>query len=56
MDPNATLEEMLEAIKKFDDAGDSDEALEAAGDLIEAFENLNEWLSKGGLLPERWKR
>lgn len=56
MDPNATLKEILTAVKEFDDAADTESAFAAAGTALEAFENLDEWLSKGGFLPDRWKR
>lgn len=47
MDPNATLVRIRELIND----GDSADVL-----LIEAFNNLDEWLSKGGFLPNDWNK
>jgi hypothetical protein len=44
MDPNAALRELREAIHQ-------DDTHTAA----ERFEALDEWLSRGGYLPERWQ-
>jgi len=52
MDPNAALEAILGAIE---DVGYGDDR-ETLRRMVENFEALDEWLSKGGFLPERWKR
>jgi hypothetical protein len=56
MDPDANLNEMLEIADLIN--GDFDEVIRP-GD-IERLANLvlslDEWLSKGGALPERWRR
>lgn len=51
MDPNANLEEQRRIVSTIirDGSGDA----ERLADLVEA---LDEWLSKGGFLPEAWKR
>ena len=56
MDPDATLKEILNAIKEFEAGSNEDDTLMAAYGVINAFEDLDKWLSKGGFLPERWKR
>lgn len=45
MDPNATLTELRDMIQGTEDP-----------DLIEKFEALDGWLSKGGFLPRDWDR
>lgn len=57
MDPNATMD----AIKFFiaqirDDRVDDDLRAELARDLAEAFENLYDWINKGGSPPAEWLR
>lgn len=52
MDPNETLVELREAISLYDGGPDHD--YEAAGRFMNAFEALDEWLSKGGFLPDAW--
>lgn len=47
MDPNATLDRILELIKD----GDSADIM-----LVHAFNDLDEWLINGGFLPDRWER
>lgn len=47
MDPNAALQKVRELIND----GDSADVL-----LVEAFEALDDWLSKGGFLPDDWAR
>lgn len=57
MDPDANLEELRELVDRlvvnneegYMDSGDCERALE----LVRA---LDEWLSKGGALPEAWAR
>jgi hypothetical protein len=46
MDPNATLDKILELM------GDGDSA---DIQLVHAFNDLDEWLINGGFLPDRWK-
>ena len=53
MDPNAALKEFREIQERFN-REEADEAdLERAMDLFGA---LDEWLSRGGFLPEAWNR
>lgn len=57
MDPNATVkelrelcEEIAEALDNGADAGD----INAEARFVELFQGLDEWMSKGGFLPEAW--
>lgn len=59
MDPDLALQILREALNVAREAAEGDsndvevEAWQAVGD---AFENLDNWLSKGGALPESWWR
>lgn len=50
MDPNATLAELRSLCLRETAAGDGS----YAADIVEHFEALDEWLSKGGYLPAAW--
>jgi hypothetical protein len=53
MDPNANLKEQLELAKRLiDDNTDQD----AAYRLAELVLALDEWIRKGGFLPEAWDK
>lgn len=59
MDPNATLAEARQAVAdvRAHQDDETDDTVCSALDAIrvaEAFEALDEWLSKGGFLPEAW--
>lgn len=58
MDPNETLRRIREVFKNFDDTKvvDYDEISELFCEAETLFESLDEWLSKGGFLPEAWKK
>ena len=51
MDPNEVLDRILERVSRVK-RGD----LGCAVFLVNDIEALDEWLHKGGFLPERWKR
>lgn len=53
VDPNAALENAREAIRRIQTEKDTDAYV---ADLVDAFEALDGWLSRGGFLPEEWKR
>jgi hypothetical protein len=55
MDPNEALKNAREASKKFMEASDPREATAYAADLRIYFDALDEFLSKGGFLPQDWK-
>lgn len=50
MDPNATLAQLREGINALDKRVDR-YVLDRA---VEMFQALDEWLSKGGFLPDDW--
>lgn len=52
MDPNALLERIRELVAATFVSEDGS----YADDLAGAFDDLDEWLSKGGFLPSAWKR
>lgn len=58
MDPNATLETIREQYATLrlmlDDTNGN--LAEAAEDLLDAIQDLDGWLSKGGFLPNDWQR
>lgn len=56
MDPNEALRLAREAAGELRQA-DDDDTLEGSqvGQLVEAFEALDEWLSRDGFLPDDWK-
>jgi len=52
MDPNRALENAREAVRLH---GLKPDDLDAFDDLVDAFEALDQWLSKGGFLPKDWE-
>ncbi len=57
MDPNATLATLRNAIIQMDAAESSADLSYqiAAEELRDAAEALDDWLSKGGFLPDAWQ-
>jgi len=56
MDPNETLKKAREAVNKVNAVGISGPGgYWAFCDFLTAFEKLDKWLLKGGVLPEDWK-
>lgn len=58
MDPDAALQLVRDGIVELRAAaeGDSNDAeIEAAHELADAVQALDEWLSKGGFLPADWR-
>lgn len=55
MDPNAALAQLRQAYSDYEDTRgeDGDPAADAMRDAAVA---LDEWLSKGGFLPNAWRR
>lgn len=54
MDPSETLEELRELVQEaFDYSSDPEYVANA---LAEKFNELDEWLGKGGALPDDWER
>lgn len=56
MDPNEALRLIREAIKRMQAASHADDYTDAASDLADAVQALDEWLTRGGFLPEEWHR
>lgn len=64
MDINSALEDVREAMaraRRYMDAETGAAVFcevpnHTVGDLLEAFADMDEWLSKGGFLPTDWKR
>lgn len=62
MDPNAALEgirERVNALTADTDMGGvltASEFIETALELAHLANSLDEWLSKGGFLPDEWRR
>lgn len=58
MDPDACLEQARKALNDYNQAllaGDRHAVLVAATTLADYFGALDEWLSRGGFLPEAWR-
>ncbi len=55
MDPNETLRQIREAIQAFDDNYGEPPSESAATAVLDLFEALDGWLSKGGFLPDDWQ-
>ena len=57
MDPNAalaTIRECVGELRSQDDDGILDSGSQT-GALLEAIESLDEWLCRGGMLPDAWR-
>lgn len=54
MDPNQTLNDARDACKHWTHGERGDHDLVAFDELVSAFEALDEWLSRGGFLPDAW--
>jgi hypothetical protein len=55
MDPNANLKEMREIAKTILSGEEYDTGYDAVR-LAELVEALDEWITKGGFLPEAWSK
>ena len=63
MDPNATLNELRETaqyVKQLTYDGSieigTDEMERFLGEMVDHFQMLDEWLTRGGYLPAAWER
>ena len=59
MDPNAALDNLREAVARYNEAydnGDPEGCRYAAHDLAEAADALDGWITRGGFLPTGWQR
>jgi len=55
MDPDQALDDGRRALAAWEDAESPGDEHDAARDMGEAFGALDDWLSNGGFLPERWR-
>lgn len=53
MDPNQALKNARKALARFR-ADETTEQDDNACELVDAFEALDEWLTKGGFMPDAW--
>ena len=56
MDPNIVLDDIFELAEQFHDYANPGILIDIATELIEAFNQLDDWLTKGGFLPARWEK
>ena len=58
MDPEAALEKIRALVREIqkleDDEADDEEFAGPASELAEAFDGLDQWMSKGGFPPGEW--
>lgn len=54
MDPNVTLSRIRECISRWRMVDNEEEQVEAMSDALYAFEDLDEWMGKGGFPPGAW--
>lgn len=55
MDPNATLAEIRGLLMSLEDGLSVDSALDAHERMADLVEALDEWLTRGGILPSAWQ-
>lgn len=56
MDPNEVLEDrILKQVRLMESVDSVESLIDLADDLIDAVKDLDEWLRRGGVLPERWQ-
>ena len=57
MDPNALLAEIEDLSRRvrYPVSTDPEDRIALGVELAEKFEDLNEWLSRGGFLPTTWR-
>lgn len=53
MDPNECLQMIRGALQRYEDGTEDDDC---ESDLVASVRELDEWLSKGGFLPDAWKK
>lgn len=56
MDPNANLREMREKVITINTSTKGGQIVEAAAELAELVEAMDEWLTKGGFAPIEWTK
>jgi hypothetical protein len=58
MDPDAVYQNLMSALSDYEDNRGSAEGpeIDAANEMRDAVQALNDWLSRGGFLPRAWQR
>lgn len=56
MDPNEALRELRRIMTQLDKAQAAWEVEQLAERAADVFGGLDDWLSKGGFLPDEWRR
>lgn len=56
MDPNTALAELRSLVRVINSDIDDDTVAIMATDLVNVVSGLDDWLSKGGFLPDDWKK
>jgi hypothetical protein len=60
LDPNKTLSDIRAVVRRIHQAEDNDASAEDiardAGELATLVQALDEWLTRGGFLPDAWRR
>ena len=54
MDPDAALQNIREYVDELRDATNPEDLADAAVNVCEAFDTLDNWLKVGGFLPREW--
>lgn len=54
MDPNATLSRIYALMADVKQPDIGVDRLEAATELVDALEDLDAWLKRGGFIPDEW--
>ena len=54
MDPDAVMSRLREAIAEYRAAEEYKDIVLAADEVVIAFEDLDEWMRKGGFPPREW--
>lgn len=55
MDPDELLSRMRLALHKFNNPSYIEDIQESAEDIARDFDDLDEWLTQGGFLPQAWE-
>lgn len=56
MDPNTTLAELREYVRKVLYAPEELDNDDIGDEICERFEALDNWIARGGFLPDAWKQ
>jgi hypothetical protein len=56
MDPNATLRDIREMIESLAMSQSTDNLIDLGEELASAVDQLDNWLTGGGFLPDEWTR